>query len=285
MGFPRLQRSRRRRSALPGAPSPGTFRLQGFAPSCRFSPSGAPRVYFTPLALMAFSPSGASPPKEPRHLVGVRNARVAFSPNGRRQPWQYRPWAPPSRAASIRGEAFYPPSGLSAPREFVRSGVRVYAHRASIPSWASPSRRCSPHPEMGRISPPLLSRVSANHAAGGFPPTAQPADAPEFLSPNAVALPLSRPPDRFEVPRFRPSRLLGTRAALAYCFASSPRWRHRPLQALCEPSRAPTGVRPENRVSGAPGDPYRPTAVQFSRGQKPVNALFLTARPRRMIRQ
>jgi hypothetical protein len=82
MGFRPLQRMQHRESALPEAcHSLGTFRLQGFAPSCRVTPPSAFRVYFTPVALMGFCPSGASPSKEPRHLVGVRLALVAFLPN------------------------------------------------------------------------------------------------------------------------------------------------------------------------------------------------------------
>jgi hypothetical protein len=84
MGFLPLQRIQRRESALPEAPSLGTFRLQGFAPSCRFTPPGAFQVYFTLVALMGFNPPGAYPLKKPRHLIGVRRALVAFSPNGRR---------------------------------------------------------------------------------------------------------------------------------------------------------------------------------------------------------
>lgn len=64
----------------PGVPSPGTFRLQGFTPPCRLTPPRALRVYFTPVALLGFCPSGDSPPKEPRHLIGVRLALLAFSP-------------------------------------------------------------------------------------------------------------------------------------------------------------------------------------------------------------
>jgi hypothetical protein len=62
----------------------GTFRLQGFAPSCRFTPPEASQVYFTLVTLIGFRPSGAFPLKKPCHLVGVHRTLVAFLPYGRR---------------------------------------------------------------------------------------------------------------------------------------------------------------------------------------------------------
>lgn len=130
------------------------------------------------------------------------------------------------------------PSGLSAPRESVGSGVRVSVRRTSIPSWAFPSLRCSPRPRVERISPLLLSRAFANRTPEGV----RPAGAPECHPSDAVALPLSRPPDRCEVPRLRTTRLFGPRAALAYCFASSPRWRRRSVKG---PLQTAARIRPE----------------------------------------
>lgn len=60
------------------------FRFQGFAPSYRFTPPGAVQVYFTPVALMGFNPSGVFPLKKLRQLIAVRRALVAFLPNGHR---------------------------------------------------------------------------------------------------------------------------------------------------------------------------------------------------------
>jgi hypothetical protein len=84
---------------------PGTFRLQGFAPSCRFPPPSAFRVCFTPVTLLGFRPSGVSPSKEPRHLFGVRRALLAFSPTWPDAHGKRRSWAPPSRAPRTRGGA------------------------------------------------------------------------------------------------------------------------------------------------------------------------------------
>jgi hypothetical protein len=103
------------------------FRLQGFAPSCRFTPPVAVRVYFTSVALMGFSPSGffplqeAAPPCRCAHYPrGVSSVRppVAMAWTGRRR-------LCPAQLASQRG--LLPPSGFQAPREFVRVGVRFYA--------------------------------------------------------------------------------------------------------------------------------------------------------------
>jgi hypothetical protein len=99
----------------PEVPPPGTFRLQGFAPSCRLTPPGALRVCFTPVALLGFHPSGVFPPKEPRHLIGVRRALVAFSPVRSDVHGPRRCPALPSRAASFRGGAFLRLQGLEPP--------------------------------------------------------------------------------------------------------------------------------------------------------------------------
>jgi len=71
----------------PGLASPGTFQPQGFAPSRRITPLGALRVYFTPVALMGFHPSGVSPPKEPRHLTRCTQYPLGVSSQLRRRPW------------------------------------------------------------------------------------------------------------------------------------------------------------------------------------------------------
>jgi len=60
MGSCPLQRMRHREYALPEECSLGTFRLQGFTPSCRVTPPSALRVYFTPVALLGFCPPRVS---------------------------------------------------------------------------------------------------------------------------------------------------------------------------------------------------------------------------------
>ena len=85
MGFVPVQRMRHRGFGLPERfQTLGTFRLQGFAPSCRFAPPETARVYFTPVTLIGFHPSGVFPLKKPCRLVGVHRALMAFLPIGRR---------------------------------------------------------------------------------------------------------------------------------------------------------------------------------------------------------
>jgi hypothetical protein len=138
---------------------PSTFRLQGFAPSCRITPPCASRVYFTPVALMGFHPSGICPPKELCHLLRCAPCPLDVCSQsatdvhgnvsrGRSQPAHLGFAVEP-----------LPPSGPYSPRESVRIGDRFYAHQTPIPSWASASLRCSPPQGMERISPLLLSRA------------------------------------------------------------------------------------------------------------------------------
>jgi hypothetical protein len=104
---------------LPGVPIPGTFRLQGFAPSCRLSPPDVLRVCFTPVTPLGFRPPGVSPPKERRHLIGVRLALVAFPPDVQPTPMVCaglgRPTGLPRAAAGP----------FSAFRAFIPPGVRA----------------------------------------------------------------------------------------------------------------------------------------------------------------
>jgi hypothetical protein len=48
LGFPSLQRIRRKESVVPGDACPGTFRSQGFSPSQRLTPPCASRACFIP---------------------------------------------------------------------------------------------------------------------------------------------------------------------------------------------------------------------------------------------
>lgn len=171
----------------------------------------------------------------------------------------YRPSAPPTRAACIRGEAFFPPSGFLAPQESVRTGVRIYVHRASCPSWAFSSLRYSPRSWMGRISPPLLSRAST-HRTPEVSLGCLARRRPRVSLPSAVALSLSRPPDRFEVARPQLSRLLGTCPALAYFVRLEPQVTSPslvgPLRAVARPDQSETR-QPGRRCSGRFVSPNR----------------------------
>lgn len=55
LGFLPFQRIQPRKPGCLGFASPDTFRLQGFAPSCRFASSAAFRPCFMPVTLLGFS--------------------------------------------------------------------------------------------------------------------------------------------------------------------------------------------------------------------------------------
>lgn len=89
LGFAPLQRMRLKKLGNLGLAWPDTFRLQGFAPSCRLASSAAFRPCFMPGALLgfpfrAFSPRGAFVPLGLGNLrdVGIRSGglRVASTP-------------------------------------------------------------------------------------------------------------------------------------------------------------------------------------------------------------
>lgn len=72
-----FQRSRNRESTSPGrCLIPGMFRLQGFAPSWRFTPPESVRACFIPVALLGFTPFEASPFGDRRCLVGGSSTRM-----------------------------------------------------------------------------------------------------------------------------------------------------------------------------------------------------------------
>jgi hypothetical protein len=146
---------------------------------------------------LGFHPSGASPPKEPRRLVGWRQPSWRSLPAAVGSHGLCRPRAPLPRASRIRDGAFTSPSGPLAPRESVRSGIRVYVCRTSIPSWASASLRFSPCPGMRRISPPLLSRALVpfgffSSVSDPAPRTRLAANLASAVSSSAAAGPLAR---------------------------------------------------------------------------------------------
>jgi len=67
LGFGPLQRFRNWKPGLLGFASPDTFRLQGFAPSCRF-PSSSPSSRFQTGSALGVLPSGPFPCTEPSSL-------------------------------------------------------------------------------------------------------------------------------------------------------------------------------------------------------------------------
>lgn len=198
MGFEPVQRMKQRGSGLPErSHSLGTFRLQGFTPSCRFSPPEAAQVYFTPVALIGFSPSGAFPLKKLRQLVAVRRALVAFFPT-----------AAGSHGGTDRGR--------SRPARLEFAAEPYVAFRASsFPRvrmhWRPRLRTPSTVPLLGFCLPVAFpsSEDETDFAASPLTrlnapdfrvaPAVQNARAPAFSSPDAVALSLTRPPGHYEV--------------------------------------------------------------------------------------
>jgi len=86
LGFRPLQRIQLWKPGSLGFASPDTFRLQGFAPSCRFASSGAFRPCFMPVTLMgftfrAFSPRRALDPLRSSDLHDVGAGSNAIQAN------------------------------------------------------------------------------------------------------------------------------------------------------------------------------------------------------------
>jgi len=71
LGFGPLQRNQHWKPGCLGFTSPDTFRLQGFAPSCRFTSSSTFRPCFMPVPLVGFSLQGFSPSRSLRVLPDV----------------------------------------------------------------------------------------------------------------------------------------------------------------------------------------------------------------------
>lgn len=97
----------------------------------------------------------------------------AHYPPGVCSPGHRSPWHPDrgrsNRASRIRVGALIRLQGFKLPESPSASGIRVYDRRASIPSWASASLRCSPCPRMERISPLLRSRALPHQTPGVAP--------------------------------------------------------------------------------------------------------------------
>lgn len=104
LGFGPFQRLQLRKPGSLGVAAPDTFRLQGFAPSCRFTSSETSRPYFMPVTLLGFS-FRAFPPRraftsfEAGPLRGV-DPSACCTPGCPGLPFDQR--ASPSRLCSLR---------------------------------------------------------------------------------------------------------------------------------------------------------------------------------------
>jgi hypothetical protein len=129
------------RSGPRGLPTPATFRLQGFSPSCRIAPSRAVWACFIPQTPMGFCPSGPSP--------SVRGGRLVTDrfPSCRCQ-------ATPKRGP-VDSRGLHPGGGPLPPgRELPLPG-------GPMPSWDSTLPRVRPTRQWGRLPVPSPHVLSA----------------------------------------------------------------------------------------------------------------------------
>ena len=230
MGFPPLQRLQHQESALPRSVQPRHVPASGFYTLLPvYSSQRLPGLFHPGNALgvqpfRGFPSQGVAPP-----YFGVRIALLAFAPvpptamvstgSGRSRPAHLEFAAEPS----LRLQGLKLPGSSCATATAFTLAVRR-SPPGLLPPYGVP--RIQGWDGFRRPSSRALLRARFPKSRPlGF----QPAGAPESCPPDTVALPLSRPPDRFEVSRPRCSRLLGMHAALAYRFASSHRWRLRSL--------------------------------------------------------
>jgi hypothetical protein len=105
MGFGPLQRHQSWRPGCLGFASPDIFRLQGFAPSCRFASSSTLRPCFVPLTLVGFSLQGFSPSQSLARPLGCGDLRdvSAFDSKTFKEPQRFSSLGTPStRLYSLR---------------------------------------------------------------------------------------------------------------------------------------------------------------------------------------
>lgn len=230
MGFPPLQRLQHRESALPRSIQPRHVPASGFCTLLPvYSSQRLPGLFHPGNALgvppfRGFPSQGAAPP-----YFGVRLALVAFVP--------YPPMAMVSagggRSRPAHLEFAAEPSlrlqGLKLPGSPCATAIAFTLAVRRSPPGLLPPYGVPRIQGWDRFRRPFSHALLQARCPKSFPLGVQPVSAPESCPPDTVALPLSRPPDRYEVSRPRRSRLLEILAALAYRFASSHRWRLRSL--------------------------------------------------------
>ena len=189
-------------------------------------------------------PPGASPLGQARELVTLEIPLMAFLPRlGLPLPRTERTGGAYAAFLGSRPRyAFLPPSGCCSVRESVPTEPTFKLARPAHPLLGFLLPRVCP-PKWPRGFHPLRSRASSAARFDGSPLRGHRRSEPRphhSVSGHPGSGPLSReapPLPRF--PAFRSSPVRGN-AVLAYRlapFASSPRWRHRSLWTLFEPSR------------------------------------------------
>jgi hypothetical protein len=158
LGSGPLQRLQLEKPGCLGFASPDTFRLQGFAPSCRLASSRTFRPCFMPVTLLGFSLQGLSPSQSLRSLSGsgafVVLAAVRMEPR--------LPGNPPDRPRHLQGFALC--EDPSPPR-------RCEPPRKPLPSWFFwPLGISPPNRPVACAADPLASLAHALET-GAFAPS------------------------------------------------------------------------------------------------------------------
>ena len=130
LGFAPLQRFRLWKPGPLGFASPDTVRLQGFAPSWRFTSSEAFRQSFMPVTLMGFSLQGLFPSRSLSSLSDARAFLALAKPNLYEQ--EAETSCTPDEPAS--------PSRLCSPREFATCRMGLTNPEGRCPLGFLPSR-------------------------------------------------------------------------------------------------------------------------------------------------
>jgi hypothetical protein len=191
---------------------PATFRLQGFAPSCRLPPPRASRACFIPEALMGFTLQGLPLPRS-RTAFPAARCPPGVGVTGA-LPTDLESVGPADRRFEHRGTLADPamPSARSparlqglAPLESPFATAHREACCRPVPSWASSPPGFPTPRAAGRSPAPPLS-CSGPRRSNGLPRWSSANLHPRVSTARGAARPLSRPSSPPGVLRLRESR-------------------------------------------------------------------------------
>jgi hypothetical protein len=222
MNFFPLQRIEHGESTRPGLAAPGTFRLQGSLTLLTvFSSPSLPALFHAGdahgvLPFRGFPSRGAAPPRRRRlTLLAFFPARCLLlqTEGGGR---------PLPRHLGFREGPLHRLQGFCLPKSPFASANSFRFCRWPIPSWAFSFLRSTPHAQMQRISPPLLSRAWLDiHPESKLPKRITGLHHRVSLC-AAVTFPPKRAPDPYKVSCLRSSHLYRSIAVRDYRFSSNP---------------------------------------------------------------
>jgi hypothetical protein len=158
LGFGPLQRLQLGKPGSLGFASPDTFRLQGFAPSCRLASSRTFRPCFMPVTLLGFSLQGLSPSQSLRSLSGP----VSFLALASAHLDPRSPGNPTDRRRRLQGFALCEDSTPS---------WWCDPSRGPLPSWVSWSLGISPLSRPDAFAADPLSSLAHALETGTFAPS------------------------------------------------------------------------------------------------------------------